>query len=176
MLIEYIREAASNSDALSILVEKFDNLLKKHARELGYEDAYHDMVISFIKLIRKMSDIELESESDAAIVKYIHISVRNEYIKLSKENSRHSELPFSGLSDSQQYYVNSRVSELDDHSSMLWEEIKPLLTEREFDILRLWIAGYSISMIADMHNSSRQAINQSKKRAFSKLNAYFGIK
>lgn len=41
-----------NSDATLLMIEKFKPLLKKCAYKLYYEDAYNDLLVDFIELIR----------------------------------------------------------------------------------------------------------------------------
>lgn len=68
---------AGDEENMLTLIEKFCPLLKKLAHHLGYEyeDAYSDMLMAFIELIRKKAIIEINSRNEGCLVSYIHKSM-----------------------------------------------------------------------------------------------------
>lgn len=172
-LKELVEKSASDNEAMSILIDKFEKLLRKHARSLRYEDAYDDMLVSFITLIRGFNTDLLDTCNDGAIVQYITVSMKNEFIKLSKRAKQNSTVPFSSLDEPFLYRIEVNSAKADNYS-LQWDDLRNLLTVKEFEILRFLESGYSVEEIAKRFNSSRQAVNQSKNRAFQKLRAKWG--
>ena len=50
-----IKQSRENNEALLELLEMFEPLLKKYSFMLEYEDAYHDLQVSLIEVIKKLS-------------------------------------------------------------------------------------------------------------------------
>ena len=99
---------------------------------------------------------ENKFEDDRIIFAYISKALKYEYIKLSKKNDK---------------IKNSEV-ELNLEIEIGYEEFDlfEVLTEKEEYIMKLIYINYlSISEVADYMGVSRQAINQAKNRAISKL-------
>lgn len=169
MLRKMLDRAKENDEkAIVKLIEHFYPLMKKYAMKLEYEDAYEDMVLWFIELIRSDKLALLQEE---VIVSYIHVSVTNYYNKkIGKILERKKEVVFSDLSERYLYLLEVRTATKDNHS--LFEEwnLQEILNESECMILKLFlIDGYSCAEIARVSGKSRQAINQQKKRALKKL-------
>jgi DNA-directed RNA polymerase specialized sigma24 family protein len=168
MLKELVRKAAADNEALSILIDRFDKLLRKYAKLLAYEDAHADMLVSFIALVKGFNTDHLNTDDEAVIVSYIAVSVKNEYIRLSKDAQKISTTPFSSLDDNFLYYVEVKLAERDNYG-LLWDDLQSLLTGHEYEIFCFLARGYSVAEIAKLSDSSRQAVNQAKNRALTKL-------
>ena len=96
MLLDDILKAQSgNEDVTLLLVNQFNPLLKKYARKLNYEDAYNDLVVEFLNLIKDIDVSNLSIKCDGSIVSYISKSVYNCYIHKSKSNSEYLRKNFS---------------------------------------------------------------------------------
>lgn len=169
MIKELINRLPDESATLQLL-EMFDKLLKKYARLLGTEDAYEELRLFFFELLEKLKSKELCSESDGYAVNYISKSVKNQYIALSKAQNVRREDTFSDISEEQMVYVE-QIAATDDRidiTSYFPSEDK--LTEREKTILQgFFVYEFSIEEIAQKLNISRQAVNQAKNRALSKI-------
>lgn len=56
MLCELINSVQSNDkNAMTELIGRFQPLLKKYAAKLNYEDAYEDLVLYYIGLIKSLN-------------------------------------------------------------------------------------------------------------------------
>lgn len=141
---------------------------------LNYEDAYNDLVLFFIELVTALKTSDVGMKSDAYIVNYIAVSIKNQYIKMSKAHEANKVILFSDLSESHLHYIENKLSYcVEDSIGQYFPQDKPL-TEWEYEVLFLiFEQGASVSMIAETKNKSRQSINQTKLRAIQKLRKSF---
>lgn len=172
-LINRILEAQNGSnDATLLLVHKFNPLLKKYAKKLGYEDAYSDLLVDFLSLIKKMKVHRMHNRSDGGIVLYISKSVHTNYLKKSREIYKYINRIrlLSALNKEEQYYVETLLSSSDNHDRLQIVSLKQILNKHELYIINhLFYEGFSSTDIAHQLGISRQAVNQSKLRALKKL-------
>ena len=59
----------------------------KYARKLNYEDAYDDIMLYFIKLIKSINLDKLTGRTDKIIISYINKSIINFYHKKDSPNN-----------------------------------------------------------------------------------------
>lgn len=148
--------------SLEKLILKFEKLIKKYAYMLKYEDAEQDLILHFIKVIKYMK-LNDSMKDEPILISYLSKSIRNEYIRLSKEKNKHNEITLN-------ININTKnaITEFDfDYISDL---LNKCLTEKETSIMTLlYIDGYKVSDVSEAMNISRQAVNQCKKRSLSKL-------
>lgn len=153
------------------LIDCFDGLLKKYARLLNYEDAYNDVVLFFIELINKLhGELWVGTNSDGKIVNYIQKALRNEYIRLSKKQSSLRTIAFTDLNIDNNSPVEKLLSK--EAETKLYEYFPKDATLSMLEkqtIIMIFGYGYTVSEIATISGKSRQAINQTKLRALSKL-------
>ena len=91
--------------------------------------------------------------------RYYAVCLRNEYIRLSKEEKRETL-----LADYWQGYTETRDEKID-LSRALRE-----LSKGQANIIQLYfVGGLSVAEIADLNHISRQAVNQCKARGLSEL-------
>ena len=57
-----------DKEAMQELIDRFQPLLRKYARKLGYDDAYEDCLLFFIELIKNMDLKRLKDRKDQAAV------------------------------------------------------------------------------------------------------------
>ncbi|MBC5630511.1 sigma-70 family RNA polymerase sigma factor [Clostridium sp. NSJ-6] len=139
----------------------FDNILNKYSRLLDHEDTKQDLIIFLIGLLDKIPIYEFNNERQ--ILSYISKSIKYEYIRLSKINSRKLSNEVYINEDTEMYYNF-------DSSDIEFLDLISVLNESEKNILKLFfIENFSISEISKLMNVSRQAINQNKNRAIKKL-------
>ena len=154
------------------LIQHFYPLFKKYSIKLNYEDAYEDMILWFIELVKSK---KLEMLQEEVIVSYIHVCVVNYYNKkIEKVIKEKREFIFSALSEEQIYFMEVKMAK-GDTQDIFWElNMVEVLNDNELHILHLvFNEGYSTAEIARKLGKTRQAINQQKKRALHKLKQFF---
>ncbi len=154
------------------LIQHFYPLFKKYSIKLNYEDAYEDMILWFIELVKSK---KLEMLQEEVIVSYIHVCVVNYYNKkIEKVIKEKREVIFSDLSEEQIYFMEVKMAK-GDTQDIFWElNMVEVLNDNELHILHLvFNEGYSTAEIARKLGKTRQAINQQKKRALHKLKQFF---
>ena len=79
MLRKLLDQAQEHDESAMLeLIQRFYPLFKKYAIKLEYEDAYEDLILWFIELIKSYKLAALQEE---VIVSYIQVSVNNYYNK-----------------------------------------------------------------------------------------------
>lgn len=76
-------QTGNNEIALEFL-EIFAPLLKKYARLLHTEDALEELQYHLLDVLKTMDLLQLSSQSDGVMVRYVQNIVYNRYIFLSK--------------------------------------------------------------------------------------------
>jgi DNA-directed RNA polymerase specialized sigma subunit, sigma24 homolog len=171
MIIDLIRNSHNGAqDDTCKLIKKFDPLINKYARMLRHEDAYNDLLLEFLELVRYMGISEPTNTGDAYLVSYINTSMKRKYYqKISSKNILPIVL-FTDMSECQDYAISSLLQKQDDYHGLLMDELSHLLNAYEYDVIyKVFFLGYSISEIAKLKAVSRQNINQTKKRALNKI-------
>lgn len=175
MLEELIRKAQKgNDEAMLLLLDKFNPLIKKYGRKLGYEDAADDIIIYFIEMLQRLDMDKMNCVKDEAIVAYIHTSIVNFYNKnVKKAVKQKQELPFSELTEEQAYYVETLMMKNDTYNSFDEMGLQNMLTKSEYVLMNaIYNEGYTVAEIARLQNKSRQSINQHKQRILHKIEGY----
>lgn len=157
--------------ALLMLIEKFSPLIYKYAGLLRYEDAKNDLCCDFISLILGFNTDVSVSYDDPSVLSYIKKSIHRSYIARSTLQDLDKRCrPMSMLSDSEQLHVESVSAKTDNHENLLISEMKGVLNIHEFAVVyQHFFLGFSIEEIALKLKTSRQSINQTKKRALKKM-------
>ncbi|MDE5907130.1 MAG: sigma-70 family RNA polymerase sigma factor [Lachnospiraceae bacterium] len=172
MLYELINSVQSNDkNAMTELIERFQPLLRKYAAKLNYEDAYEDLTLYYIGLIKSLNLKKLICTKDEIIVSYINVSIQNFYKKtITKIIKSKKEIALSDLTNEQMYYVNVKTA-IEDETDLFMElGLRKVLNDNECQIIYLiYVEGYTTSEIARLSNKSRQAVNQLKNRALKKI-------
>lgn len=174
MLSEKILEAQrGNQNCMLDLIRSFEHLMRKYAYQLHYEDAFSDLVISFIEVIYIIKIEDFAKKGDGALVNYITESIKHTFFKLSKRANIISskEQCISDLTESQQFYMENAPAPEESHLSQFKLMLSGShLTKTEEDvIIRFFFWGDSIGEIAKRMKISRQSVNQTKNRAIKKL-------
>ena len=173
MLRDIIKQIPDESATLEIL-KLFDNLLRKYARLLGYEDAYEDIQLFLIELLYTMKERDVGSKNDGYIVQYIAVSVKNKYIAMSKSLKELKVTSFADISDEQMVYVEQLVAKDGENDISIYYPSNGELSAREKLILELFFTRqYSIEEISNHLGISRQAVNQAKNRALNKIRSTY---
>lgn len=176
MLIAQIMQASlGNQQEMLNLIKQFDLLLKKYARKLYYPDAYCDLRLFFIDLIHHLADNKLKYPCDSYIISYINKAVEHSYYKLLlRKHISLDDLPFASLSDEEAYLVESKLSVDDTYDKLLFDELKLILTDKEYRVIKkLFLENWQVIDIAKHYGVSRQSINKTKQRALSKIKRWY---
>lgn len=177
-LIQLITKVQNkNKKSMMELIEKFNPLLYKFTYHLGYDDAYQDLLVGFIELINNLNLGNLKNTGDCFLLSYIKNSVYRNYISLSKIKCKfkNTHILMCQLSDFQtQAIVENAGCMKDSYSQITLQDINSILTEKEFDIINfIFFYGYDVQQISNKMGISRQAVNQTKKRALDKLRMHY---
>ena len=85
MLCDLIYNAQKgDKEAMLELIQKFSPLFRKYARKLNYEDAYEDIILFYMEMIRSVNLERIVSLEDGAVISYINVSIINYYNKRIK--------------------------------------------------------------------------------------------
>ena len=141
----------------------FDNIINKYSRKLNGEDTKQDLYVFLIKLINNIDELTIINYEDKQVLSYFSKSLKNEYIRLSKKNDREK--------SNQDYNYEEIVwgHNLIESNIEVLDAIKNLNSYEKSIIKRVVLNGDSVSEVAKKTGKSRQAINQVKNRAISKL-------
>lgn len=144
-----------NSFAQLQIVQRFQPLLKKYAALLKYEDAYSDLQLYLLEL-----------------VKYIESSIRHQYISL---NSRKNAVDNSVIASIDEIdFDQMSLSSNDEYPELLISDLHSVLQPSELTLLSQFVfKGMSIADIAEKSGVSRQAINRKKLSILKKLECAF---
>ena len=171
-------EKAQNGDekAMLDLIHRFQPLFKKYAIKLNYEDAYEDIILYYIELIKSFNLDKLRNSKDEVIVSYINVSIINFYKRtVQKLIEAKREIVQSALTEEQAYYVEVCAARKEKTDIFNEFGIAEVLNERECRLIYLiYVEGYTTSEIARNCNKTRQAVNQLKHRALTKMKTALG--
>ena len=81
---EVIKYKQGNKESVLKIIDIFSPIIDKYSRLLDREDTRQDLLVHLMKVMEK---IDLHNENfckDKIIVSYIAKSIRNEYIRLSR--------------------------------------------------------------------------------------------
>lgn len=171
MLRDQIDKAKTDEKEMMELINKFNPLLKKYAAKLNYEDAYSDILLYFIELIKSFNLNHISCLKDAAAVSYINVSIKNFYCKkLQKIIKMKKEIVLSSLTEEQKYYAEAQLAKEDKEDIFVKVDIQKMLSRNEYRIIYLiYVEGYTAAEIAETSGRTRQAVNQFKHRALRKI-------
>lgn len=166
-LYELILNAVKHNDEKSklLILEKFKNTIKSYARKLNYYCAETDLIIFMLTLINKLNLEKFKSFEEGTVVKYIHSSIKHEYIRLSKKNSyinSHEILIDTDIID----YIdnNEDKEEVSTENSGLIKYMAKKLIGNQKKVFLYFLNGYSITEISKLMGISRQSVYKIKKR------------
>ena len=90
MNMEIIVKAKENDkSSMLALCQKFEPLLKKYCWLLSYEDAYNDLMETFLHTIMKIPIEKKQFYEDKYILSYIKTSIYHEFIRLNKKQEEY---------------------------------------------------------------------------------------
>ena len=154
---------AGEAEAMEALVERFMPLLRKHARELGYEDALEDLILFLIETVPSIPLGRIGQENIGGLVRYIQAAVWHQLPKL-----RRRQREIMGYLEDLPLEVESPRSSLEEEVNFrLW--LRPL-TEKQKRIIQMsYLYQLSDQEIAGILRVSRQAVYKIRQSAIKKL-------
>lgn len=158
------------------LIEQFSPLHKRFARLLGSEDAFNDLQLDFLIILKNIPDAILGKASDGEIVNYLKTSVKNAYILLSKKAKANVPLLYyEDVINKDQLAYNEGSFEVSGYDGLFMEDLRQILSPKEFAIIiKHYFYDFTIAEIAAQQHVTRQTINQVKLSALKKLKAFWG--
>ena len=164
-----LKSKQGDKNAILEIINNFMPLIKKYSRKLLYDGADSDLIIALIKILKAYPIYKNNKVSkECKIVSYIAISVRHEYIRLSKKNYK---IMTTEIELNEAIYL---IQTDNDIGSMLFvNELLAKLPTKQGQLLRcLFVNEYSESELALRLTVSRQYINKIKRKALNNLKEY----
>ena len=140
-----------------------------YEKKLGYDDAGQELTLFFIELIYGLDTDKFSPDGTDTLKRYIAVSIRNQYILLSKRNKRYV-LSSNELLDNMGNYT-IRPEE----GISLAEGLRLLSQRQRTAVVYRYIYGFSDAEIADMLSVSRQAVNRLERRGLEVLREYYQV-
>lgn len=174
MLLDKLIEIAKggNQDAMLQIIEKFQPILRKYTHMSNYsEDVYSELVLNLIELVHKIDLKKFGFINDYVLISYINTALYHSYIRITKRrslNMRNEQL----VDDISSLEQISLIPSVPNFASdiVLKDFLVTVLSPREyFCVDSIVFRGETASSVASKLGISRQAVNQSKKRALKKL-------
>lgn len=159
------RSKDGDQEALMTLIKKFDPLIKKYTKELNYEEAETDLIISFIELIKDIKLNIFPEKNDGLVVNYIVKSLNHKKINLFRKY-------VINMEDFLEVNMDLILDESDMKykSRIIFEDLINCLPKLQRRVIKeKFLLGYSYKEIGDRLNITRQAVNRIKNRALNNL-------
>jgi hypothetical protein len=177
--LENLIQAAKENDegAMLKIIEKFQPIITKYFKMSYYnEDVKSTLHLKLIEIVKvEINFSNMQNNNEGALVNYIASSLHHHYITASAKNDKYkSEIGCEGealidLFDANRLYSDEKIED-----NLLFETLKDILTEREFEcIYYIVFMGHTAEELSKKWNITKQACNQCKKRAFKKALKYF---
>ncbi len=173
--LNLIVKKAQNGDEKSMMeiIEKFKPLTKKYSRKLNYDDAEVDIIIFLIETIKKIPIFtNINLNKDECIVGYIHTSIKNRYISLSKEymsiNSHETPLDINIISH---YTLQDDQESINNHI-FIFHLLDKLPPYQKQIIKNIFIDNMPETALSNRLHVSRQSVNRAKNRALSNMKKF----
>jgi len=170
-LIDLIKQAQEKDKAaMQMLIHQFDPLLIKYAAQLAieFDDAKQELVLVFIQLIQNLKLETLQNTSNGILASYIKKSIHHASIRISKRHKT----PFVEMStdDSSNTLWERNHKTSDSYLNLYIDEIKGILTDKEFSIFYLhYFLDIPIEIAAQSLQISRRSGFREKTRIEKKL-------
>lgn len=171
-LIDRIASAQNNKgNILNEIVQDFTPLIKKYTFLLKHEDAQADLQLDFIELICNFKTDSFSPKEDKYVLAYIEKSIRNAYIRRSKEKVRQNHCDFfEDLTHTQKHVAEKTAATYDRYDELDAAQLKQLLTPCQFKVVYyLYFTDLSVKETGQALGISRQSVNKTKSKALATL-------
>ena len=151
-----------NKEYVEEIIKMFMPIIQKYSTKLNFDGADTDLIISLIKIIKSLPNLK----EDKIIISYINVSIKHEYIRLSKKYNKiiKTELPLDE-------YIYQIPLDDDENLFILYELLDKLPQPQGQLLKEIFINGSSEISLANKLNISRQAVN----KALENLRKYIEI-
>lgn len=171
-LNEIVIEAGNGDEnAMCLLIDRFKPLILKYSKELKYEEAQTDLIISLIETTKKLKFKISTSSDEPLVVHLIHKSLKNKKIDLYRKYIRKKNIEVVSLEKTEELIGGVNIE--DDYIFM--KLLDQLNTRQKNIIILKFIYKYSDIEIAKKLKISRQAVNQNKNKALNCLKKFYEI-
>lgn len=158
-----------DKDALLMLIEQFMPLINKYKRKLDCDGSETDLLIKFIEIAKSEKTVNIIT--DEQLITYIKTCIRNEYIRLSKNQNKvqKSELLIldDDMPDKRDVYDEISIK------TTVRKALNQLTSLQKEIIIRSVINNEKEKEIAKDLNISQQAVNKAKNKALEKMKNFF---
>ncbi len=146
-----------------------DRLILFYAKKLGYEDAAQELTVFLLELIYEIDIKKFKADGSDTLKRYLAVSLRNQYINLSKRNSKYR-------AECEELFDNSGAEAYEfDTRIALTEGLKLLSEKQKFVIISRYVYGFSDAETADRLCISRQSVHGLLLRGLEILRGYYGV-
>lgn len=174
-LKRYGKPRKGSEEAKLELVERFQPTIRANAWKLNREDGKEEMTLAFLEILESMNLEKLRSREDGVIVAYFKNALRHAYCHKVEESIKQPSVAFS-IDNTEEQEREAVLAQdgwntagKDRYFFTLFEGCSEL-TEKEKEVLTLiYYAGYSATEIAAAWGTSKQNVNQIKRRGLGKL-------
>lgn len=169
--------SAQNNDETSklFILEQLKNTIKYYTKKLNYDCAESDLKIFLLTLMKTINLYKLKNVEEKDFIRYIYISLKHEYIRLSKKNSyinSHEVVSDIDIID----YIDNKKSELPSlNIEFIKNIVKSLSKKQQRVYMHNFIYGYSDTETAKILGISKQAIGRMRKRIVTKIREEYEI-
>ena len=153
-----------NMSVFPDIFAKFEGLIYTYSARIGGEDAFQELSLFLIELLYKLKLCKFSNDDE--LTRYISVSIRNEYIRLSKKKSRL-------LKEHNSCFQPTATDADPMEKEILRQAVATLTKNQRKTVIYKYIYFYTDSEIAHSLNISRQAVNRTKNRALQRLKTYF---
>ena len=172
--IERLIRAAQqgDSDALLEVVDVFEPAIRKYVRLMNNdEDFESEIVLHLIEVVCSMELSRLSATNDGLLICYVCNALKNKYIYLSKKRRKIAITELATEDEEKFEWQNKQRDNSDCHKSIELEDLlqRTLTSKERLCIELIVIQGYTAAEVAMYLGVTKQAVNQCKKRALSKL-------
>ena len=167
------RAKAEDPGAMLELIDAFAPLIGKYTRMMNYDEDFRcDMILKLIVIVKREMDLDaLRDTNNFTILKYIKTALYRHYITLSKRRNNienHESACEYGvvveMTDQADSYMEGFLD------GLYLENVRDVLTAREYYCIEsIIIKGYTANLVAQKLGVTKQAVNQCKNRALSKI-------
>ena len=166
-LILWIKQLRTgNHCVFDLLYEAFGKLIRYYAKRLGTDDGQQELTLFFLELLHRLDTSRFPPDESSGLQKYIAVSLRNQYIALSKAAQLQREITAG-------YCEEISVCETDPDTRLVLAGALARLTGRQRQIVVYkYCCGYSIREIGERLHISRQAANQTLQRGLLIMRQY----
>lgn len=156
-----------DNDEILYIIDKFEPLINKYSKKLGYYCSRTDMIISLINIINNLNNNNNLNE-EKYIVGYINISIKHKYIELSKKysiNNNELVVDIDKININKEGYNYNNL----DNKVLLENILSKLNNYQRMVIEQIFFKNISEIELSNKLGITRQSVNKIKKRALKNM-------